>query len=169
MNPQSWNRSFKPSLYTPEQLFKKVSLDSIYFQATNGGLTIGGGEPLLHMAAIKAFAKLCPESWSLWAETSLNVDSKLITIASEVFHHFIVDIKSIDVSVYKKYTGCELKQTLNNLLYLQSLIGSNRITVRIPLIPGYVDATSQEKTARVLVALGFKDIDIFTYRTNTKK
>lgn len=169
LNPQSWDRSLKPALYTPEQLFKKVSIDSIYFQATNGGLTIGGGEPLLYMPAIQSFAALCPDTWSLWTETALNVDQKHVESASKVFHHFIVDIKTLDAEIYKEYTGKELRPALDNLLYLQSVIGSDRITVRVPLIPGFVDIAAQEKSTKELVSLGFTDIDTFTYRTDIKK
>lgn len=169
LNPQSWNKSLRPALYTPEQLFKKVSLDNIYYQATNGGVTIGGGEPLLYMPAIQSFSELCPDTWSLWTETSLNVDQKLVNMASKVFHHFVVDIKTLDQAIYKAYTGKDQHQSFDNLLYLQSLIGSDRITVRVPLIPGYADEVSQEKSAQDLATLGFEHIDLFTYRTDIKK
>ena len=169
LNPQSWDGRSKPSLYTPTQLYEKVRIDSLYFQTTNGGITIGGGEPLLYMPAIKSFASLCPDTWSLWTETALNVDQELVESASKVFDHFVVDIKTLDAEIYKEYTGRDLKQSLDNLLYLQSVVGSDRITVRIPLIPGYTDVASQEKSTKELVSLGFADLDTFTYRTDIKK
>lgn len=169
LNPQSWNGCSKPLLYTPEKLFEKVRIDNLYFQSTNGGLTIGGGEPLLYMPAIEAFAALCPDTWSLWTETALNVDQSLVKSASKIFHHFIVDIKTLDAAIYKEYTGRDLKQALDNLLYLQSVVGPDRITVRVPLIPGYTDIASQEKSTKELVSLGFTDLDTFTYRTDIKK
>ena len=169
LNPQSWDGRSKPSLYTPTQLYEKVRIDSLYFQTTNGGITIGGGEPLLYMPAIKSFASLCPDTWSLWTETALNVDQELVESASKVFDHFVVDIKTLDAEIYKEYTGRDLKQSLDNLLYLQSVVGSDRITVRIPLIPGYTDVASQEKSTKELVSLGFTNLDTFTYRTDIKK
>ena len=104
-------------MYTPEQLYDKVRIDNLYFQATGGGLTIGGGEPLLYMPAIEKFASLCPDTWSLWAETALNVNQELVTKASAVFHHFIVDIKTTDAAIYKDYTGRDMTRALDNLLY----------------------------------------------------
>lgn len=169
LNPQSWGGQTKPIIYTPEQLYEKVRIDNIYFQSTNGGLTIGGGEPLLYMPAIQSFASLCPDTWSLWTETALNVDQRLVECASKVFSHFIVDIKTLDAAIYKEYTGTDLNQALDNLLYLQSVVGSDKITVRIPLIPGYVDIASQEKSTKELVALGFTNLDAFAYRTDIKK
>ena len=151
LNPQSWDGHSKPLLFTPEQLYEKVRIDNIYFQSTKGGITIGGGEPLLYMPAIEDFSALCPDTWSLWTETALNVDERLVERAS------------------KEYTGKDLKQALDNLLSLQSIVGSDRITVRVPLIPGYTDVASQEKSTKELVSLGFTDLDTFTYRTDIKK
>ena len=156
-------------MYTSEQLYDKVRIDNLYFQATGGGLTIGGGEPLLYMPAIEKFASLCPDTWSLWAETALNVNQELVTKASAVFHHFIVDIKTTDAAIYKDYTGRDMTRALDNLLYLKGLIGAESITVRVPVIPGYTDSAKQQKSANYLSSLGFTDIDTFTYRTDIRK
>ena len=167
LNPHSWNGSQKPKLYTPLQLYQEVARDSIYFQATNGGITIGGGEPLMYIDAIAQFANLCPESWSLWAETSLNVEPRKVRKAAEVFDHFLVDIKTTHAEIYEAYTGKDLTPALSNLLMLRDLVGADRITVRVPVIPGYADAEMQQETARQLTALGFSRLDLFTYRTKS--
>lgn len=166
LNPQSWNGNFMPVIYTPEQLYEIVSIDNLYFQSTGGGLTIGGGEPLLYMPAIEVFARLCPQTWSLWVETAINVEQELIAKASAIFHHFIVDIKTIDAKIYKEYTGKDLKRALDNLLYLRSIVGTEHITVRVPVIPGYVDTEKQKESVGYIASLGFTDIDSLTYKTN---
>ena len=166
INPHSWNGTQQPGLYTPEQLYQEVALDSIYFQATNGGITIGGGEPLLYIDAIGQFKGYCPDSWSFWAETSLHVDSQKVRKAAEIFDHFMVDIKTADPDIYKAYTGKDLAPALSNLLILKELVGAQRITVRVPRIPGYADAASQQETAEKLRSLGFSNLDLFTYRLN---
>ena len=166
LNPHSWNSHSKPMIFTPEQLYNKVRIDNLYFQSTGGGLTIGGGEPLLYMPAIEKFAALCPETWSLWAETALNVNQDLVTKAGGVFQHFIVDIKTTDAAIYKSYTGMDLKNAFDNLLYLKNLVGSERITVRVPVIPGYTDSEQQLESINLLTSMGFSDIDVFTYRTD---
>ena len=43
----------KPERVTPRQLYEKVRCDDLYFRATGGGVTFGGGEPLLHAAFLK--------------------------------------------------------------------------------------------------------------------
>ena len=59
---------------TPQQLLDETLLDDLYFQATGGGITFGGGEPLLRSLFIEAFALLAPKEWNIAVETSLNVD-----------------------------------------------------------------------------------------------
>lgn len=166
LNPQSWNGHLTPVKYTPGKLYDKVHIDNLYFQASGGGLTFGGGEPLLHMPAIAAFANLCPNSWNLWAETSLYVKRPIVEAASKVFQHFVVDIKTANDDIYRNYTGGDLKFALDNLLYLKSLIGPDRITVRIPLIPGLTDTQVQRASIEYISSLGFVGIDTFAYKTD---
>lgn len=166
LNPQSWDGHMKPVKYAPEKLYDKVRIDALYFQSTGGGLTFGGGEPLLHMPTIAAFAKLCPDSWNLWAETSLYVRQPMVEAASKVFQHFVVDIKTVNDDIYRNYTGGDLKIALGNLLYLKSLIGPDRITVRIPSIPGFTDMQVQRASAEYITSLGFLNIDPFAYKTD---
>ena len=44
INPYTWDAT-KGNLYTPQELLNRVSVDSVYFRATSGGITFGGGEP----------------------------------------------------------------------------------------------------------------------------
>ena len=46
LNPHSLREGTKCEELTPTQLYDKVKLDNLYFLATNGGVTFGGGEPL---------------------------------------------------------------------------------------------------------------------------
>lgn len=169
LNPQSWDGLTKPKVYSAQQLYDKVRIDNIYFQSTAGGITIGGGEPLLYISGIEEFASLCPKEWSLWTETSLNVAPELVASAANIFDHFIVDIKTTNAAAYKAYTGKEFNPALDNLLFLRDTIGADKITVRLPIIPGYVDAETQAASARLVASLGFDEIDTFTYKTNVKK
>lgn len=166
INPHTWRSDAPVRRMTGEELFREIAVDGLYFQATGGGVTIGGGEPLLHMDALESFLKLCPESWNLWAETSLAVSSEAVRKASRYFHHFLVDIKSLDEGIYHAYTGGSLMTALNNLRMLLELVGPDRITVRLPLIPGYSHGEQQEKDSRNLREMGFENLDLFTYRTD---
>lgn len=165
INPKTWNGLGKGKTYTPEQLLDIVSVDSIYFQATKGGITFGGGEPLLHPDFIAEFVDIAPSSWNYVVETSLSVPFENIQKVADKIERFIVDIKSMDEDIYRAYTDGDLALAKDNLISLIKLIGKDRITVRVPLIPDYADEKSQEETAKAVQALGISDIDMFTYRT----
>ncbi|MBR2653322.1 MAG: radical SAM protein, partial [Lachnospiraceae bacterium] len=53
---------------TAEELIEKIRIDDLYFRATGGGVTFGGGESLLHAAFIGRFKELCPPEWRIAAE-----------------------------------------------------------------------------------------------------
>ncbi|WP_303274161.1 radical SAM protein, partial [uncultured Duncaniella sp.] len=69
LNPQSLGDSGRFREYSPEQLYAETRIDELYFIATNGGVTFGGGEPCLRPDFIRHFRELCGESWQINLET----------------------------------------------------------------------------------------------------
>ena len=170
LNPHAWDTPQNSEVFfSPKQLYEIVCIDSLYFQATNGGITFGGGEPLLHTAAIAQFKSFCPTEWSICAETSLNVPESKIPQTAEIFDHFIVDIKTIDPDIYRKYTTGDFSVMYANLKKLCTLISPEKISVRIPIIPGYTAEADQQRATAEIAALGITDIELFQYRTNIRK
>lgn len=163
VNPYTWDGSKKAVPFTPEMLLAKVSVDSVYFQATNGGITFGGGEPLLNANFIKEFIQIAPKCWNYIVETSLAVPFENIQTIADKIDTFVVDIKSMDSTVYHSYTGGDLTLALTNLTRLIDMVGTERVTVRIPLIPGYADETSQATSVKQLLTMGVTNIDSFKY------
>ena len=76
---------------------------------------------------------------------------------------FIVDIKSTNADVYKNYTGGSVDVMMKNLELLLELAGPERIRVRIPEIPGYVDRALQEESYRIIKGMGVENIELFRY------
>lgn len=150
--------------YTPEELYQRVSIDNLYFIATGGGVCFGGGEPLLRVDFITEFKQLCGKSWNLTAETSLQVPHASVEKAAEVIGDFIVDIKEGNTDIYRAYTGGDAIRAWDNLALLLSLVGSDHITVRVPLIPDYNTEVCTDRTAQRLADMGVTRIDRFTYR-----
>lgn len=163
LNPHSWDGTGKIRNFSPEELYERVQIDNLYFQASGGGVTFGGGEPMLHIQEIQRFRRICPDSWSFWIETSLQAEAEHIRIAAEVFDHFVVDIKTTDPDIYRAYTGGDCVRSMENLKLLLELVGPDRITVRVPLIPGYVDETSRRRSAELLETMGILHTDWLTY------
>lgn len=152
----------KPEQVTPRQLYEKVCCDDLYFRATGGGVTFGGGEPLLHAAFLSEFRELCPQ-WKLYVETSLNVPKELLEICCDAVDGFIVDIKDWNEEVYRAYTGESGSQARENLRSVLDRAGAERVMIRVPLIPGFNTPESRRETLRALKGLGVKNTDCFSY------
>ena len=152
----------KPERVTPRQLYEKVRCDDLYFRATGGGVTFGGGEPLLHAAFLSEFRELCPQ-WKLYVETSLNVPKELLEICCDAVDGFIVDIKDWNEEVYRAYTGESGLQARENLRSVLDRVGAERVMVRVPLIPGFNTPESRRETLLALKGLGVKKTDCFSY------
>ena len=152
--------------YTPEQLFKYLSIDNLYFIATGGGVCFGGGEPLLHSDFIVEFKELCGKSWNITVESSLNVPQEAVAAVVDVVGDFIVDIKESNLDIYRAYTGKEGGRAWDNLRFLLSAVGPRRIMVRVPLIEGYNTEADTAKTIAALTEMGITNIDSFKYLTD---
>ena len=169
LNPFSFAQQTRRTEITAEKLYEAVKGDELYFLATGGGVTFGGGEPLLQAPFLADFRKICGENWHLCAETSLWVTQAQVRIAAACIDHFYVDVKDINPKIYRAYTGQENEKVLENLRLLLSLVGPERITVRLPLIPGYNTEGDRQTSQRFLTQMGITNFDCFTYQTQISK
>lgn len=164
INPFSFAPETRRTDMTPEQLYQKVKVDELYFLATGGGVTFGGGEPLLYPDFMQEFRALCGAAWHLCAETSLNVPWENVRKAAECMDVFYVDVKDTNPDIYRRYTGRENSLVLDNLRMLTELIGPERIVVRLPLIPQYNDDQARDSSQTMLTAMGITQFDRFDYK-----
>ena len=162
LNKTSWELD-KGRDYTPEILFEEVKIDQLYFLATHGGVTFGGGEPLLQVEFIKAFRELCGPQWRILAETSLNVPFENVQTIDPILDGYIIDIKDMNPEIYQAYTGKDNSTVLANLDWLLKSVDPNRIMVRVPHIPEFNTDEDVAKSKEHLTAMGVKNIDEFNY------
>lgn len=162
LNKTSWEEG-RGRLYTPEHLFEEVKIDQLYFLATHGGITFGGGEPLLQLEFIKEFRVLCGPQWQILAETSLNVPFETVEAADAVLDGFIVDIKDMNPEVYKAYTGKDNALVLSNLEWLLQHGDPKRIKVRVPHVPEFNTDEDVAKSMEQLKTMGVVVFDEFQY------
>lgn len=95
LNPQCRDDNALGKDISPMDLYLYVKRDDLYFQATGGGVTFGGGESLCYPTFIAAFHELCrDDNWNLRVETSLNCSPPQ---------------KSDRLKVDKKYYFCNTK------------------------------------------------------------
>ena len=166
LNPFTLNPDIKKEILTPQELYEKVRIDELYFLSTGGGVTFGGGEPLLYSDFIQEFRKICGSDWHLCAETSLNIPEEDVSKAAEVIDHFYIDCKDTNPDIYHRYTSQDNARMLSNLRRLLEIAGPERITVRIPLIPEFNTTEDQIRSQKLLQSMGVVNFDLFTYRTD---
>ena len=148
---------------TAPEIWEKIRIDRPYLLATCGGITLGGGEPLLHPHLAGELRQIIDPELTIDMETSLNVPGENVRTAAEQVHQFMVDIKSADPQIYERYTGQGNARVFENLETLLSLKGSDAVTVRIPVIPGFTDEERQLQDREVLYRLGVRKFDLFRY------
>ena len=151
------------------QLYEKVKLDNLYFLATGGGVTFGGGEPLLQVPFMREFREICGREWRLYIETSLNVPWSLVQATTDIIDGYIVDIKDTDPGIYRAYTTRENAQVLDNLRRLVEIVGTESVLVRVPLIPGFNTEEHRARSKTLLREMGVTRFDELTYKTEIKK
>lgn len=148
---------------TPEQLYEKLKIDDLYFVATGGGVTFGGGESLLHGDFIAAFREICGDKWKINVETSLNVPTENLQTILPIADAYIVDIKDMNPVIYESYTGRSNDRVLENLKILVQEVSPEHIRIRVPKIPDYNTKEDMEDSVKILKKMGFTDIEVFPY------
>lgn len=165
INPACRNTETECEAVSPEALLDIVSIDRLYFSGTNGGVVFGGGEPLLHSGFIEEFCRIKPDDMEVRIQTSLNADASSITRLSRYIGRWFVDIKDMNPDIYLKYTGRSNEKVIKNLEVLKNCVDTDKITIRLPLIPEFNTESDREQSRIELKKMGFIDFDLFRYIT----
>ena len=167
LNPHAGRPDTPHRSMTAEALIAELAVDDVYFTATGGGVTFGGGEPLMHAGAILEFARKRPPAWRIYLETSLHAPSSALESLLPVVDGFIVDVKDLDPERYARYTGGSIEPMLANLRALSA--HADRVRVRVPEIEGYNTAEDCDRTEAALRQMGFRNIERFHYVTDPRR
>lgn len=149
--------------YTQEQLLNSIMQDYCYFVASEGGITFGGGEPLLQSQAIQEFFDRLPQAVSVNLETSLYAQEELLLPLLEPVREFIIDIKSLNPEIYQTYTGLALEPVWKNLNRIAQNGVQGKCRLRIPRIPGLTTEADIQASVSRLRELGFSNLQVFDY------
>ena len=99
LNPNCWNDEGVKLFLTTEEILNIVRKDELYFLATNGGITFGGGEPILQADTIRHIIEKGGVHWHTTIETSLNVPLSFLNTVFPYIDDYIVDIKDMSISL----------------------------------------------------------------------
>ncbi len=168
LNPDCKGRKgYRPAAFSVETLYERVRIDSLYFEATGGGITFGGGEPLLQADFIAAFIRYVKKrghGWHFYLETCLSVPREALLAVEGLIHTYFVDIKDMNPRIYRTYTGADPAPMLANLAYLAAH-SPEHVVVRVPRIPDYNAEGDVAASIAHIKEMGFTRIDAFRYIT----
>ena len=135
---------------TVEELFQEVDKDSPFYRRSNGGVTVGGGEPTMQHEFVAAFLKRCKQSYIHTAiETCGYVKWEHLEKLLEYLDLVYFDIKHMDALVHKELTGVSNELILENARRASAL---RPMIVRIPVGPGYNDSDDNILDTAMFVA-----------------
>ena len=163
LNPQCLQPDYFWRDVTVEDLLAEVAVDDLYFQATGGGITFGGGEPLLRSDFIADFCRRKPAAWHITLETSLNVPRHRLETVFPHIDQYFVDIKDTHPDIYRNYTARDNAPVMANLAWLAAQGAAEKVLIRLPHIPDYNTQADVDCSRRRLEALGFTHFDEFDY------
>lgn len=152
------------SLMTSIDLYNRVKIDQLYFKATGGGLTFGGGEPLLNAEFIEEVLNFGAKDWHTTIETSLNVPIEKWKCLIDYVDEYIVDVKDMNPAIYKSYTGSNNDIVIENLKELQRQNLSNKVLIRLPSIYNFNDNDDIQRSRKELEEIGFTRFNEFKYK-----
>lgn len=149
--------------YTPRELMHILRKDDIYYRMSGGGVTFGGGEPLLQSAFIHEVCQLADAGWQMRIETSLNVPWRYVEPLVNDIDEWIIDIKDMDSLIYKSYTGVKIDNLVNNIFRLKELVDVSRLHMRVPRIPGFNEEKNVEGSVEWIKRVLKTEPEVFDY------
>lgn len=138
-------------VYTMDELMTEVEKERTIMEDSGGGVTLCGGEPLMHPDyALKILKELGHRRFHRTVDTTLYASRKVVEAVAKECELFLVDLKLMDSEKHRLYTGVGNELILQNIRYLAEH-ESTPFSIRIPLIEGInADEQNIESTATFL-------------------
>jgi pyruvate formate lyase activating enzyme len=148
---------------TVAALVRELERDVTYFDASGGGVTISGGEPLSQAGFTLELLRACRQRELHTAiDTSGAVDPAVLTAAAGLTHLILYDLKTMDPAIHREWTGAGNQRILDNLTLLNRL--DTEVWIRLPIIPGVNDDPANlDAIIAFLAATRFRSVSILPY------
>lgn len=155
---------------TIDEIVNAIDQDRGFYNHTKGGVTVSGGEILMHGEFVNQLIDAARErNINACIDTSGYGDGALLmemALKSNVTN-ILYDMKSIDDAVHINYTGVSNRLILDNLRMLVSderVV--NKIIMRMPLIKGINDTEDIiKRTGQFYKEMGIKSVDLLPYHS----
>ncbi len=157
--------SISGEYYTVDELIHRFNRER-HFWGDRGGVTFSGGEPLLQKEFIFPLLKECKNQYiHTCVETTGHISSDFWLEVLPYIDWVFMDVKHMDTSRHKEFTGVGNELILKNLKLLADYNEWEGIIVpRIPIIPNFNDDEKNiEETAKYIKSLGLEVINILPF------
>jgi len=129
------------SVMTVSEVVDDVLKDKRFYETSEGGVTLSGGEPMSQAEFSLAILKACKkEGINTVLETCGLAETVLFEKIEPFVDTFLFDIKESDPDLFAKNIGSGYDLILKNLDILYNL--GSKIVLRCPVIPGINDRTA---------------------------
>ena len=124
--------------YTVGEVMEKVELDRPFYENSDGGITLSGGEPFFQPEfALALLEESKKRGLHTAVETCGMCPEDVIRRAAPLVDLFLFDYKITGEEEHRKYTGAGQETILKNLRTVNEL--GRKIVLRCPVIPGIND------------------------------
>lgn len=128
--------------WSVDALLAETLADRAFYEATGGGVTLSGGEPLAQAAFSAAFLAACGAAGLHRAvETSGFASEEAFRLVAEQADLLLFDVKLLDPEAHRAWIGAEVAPILRNLR--SAAADGIPVIIRRPLIPGVNDGDAE--------------------------
>lgn len=149
-----------------EEIARRVERDLLFYQHSNGGVTLSGGDPLWQADFTGEILRLCQQKQIHTAiQSCVYAEKDQINKVLPYLDLAIIDFKHSNSATHQKLTGKSNELIVENIHYIDQQ--QVPIVIQIPLIPGYNDSDEILRSAFELArslkhGLG---VNLLTYHT----
>ena len=139
--------------YTMDELMAEVEKERVIMEDSGGGVTICGGEPLMHPeGTLEILRELGRRGFHRTVDTTLYAQPDVVKAVAQECELLLIDLKLMDSEKHRLYTGVGNELILQNIRLIAEV--GHDFRIRIPLIDGVnADNENMEATARFLYSL----------------
>jgi pyruvate formate lyase activating enzyme len=151
-NPDTWSRENTDSQeFSPEELMDIINRGRPYFEASGGGVTFSGGEPLLQHRFIREIFICCRETGISTAfDSSLYVSTRMVENLLEYTDLVLADIKQMNPGRSLELVGADNELNLANIALINDY--QVPIWIRYVVVPGWTDSVDEVKAMAGFIA-----------------
>lgn len=148
---------------TVNEILEEVEKDRLFYRRSDGGVTIGGGEPTMQAQFVANVLREC-QRLNLHTAIETSGFAKWDHLKTVLEHVDLVyfDIKHMDPNEHLKLTGASNEIILQNAKRVAD--SRTAMIIRIPIIPGYNDSKdNMEATAQFIADLEVNRVELLAY------